>query len=295
MVLIQSPLSEKKLGRREILWGVLASWVILAASTTVASAASILSEQSVESLVSRGLDKQENMNRLRRLIENELRDAYRNNPRAGFPSYNANRIDRDDVFFGNVRGNVSNQIQYDNRFGTTYDNRIKWVIHFSTPEHILWSIGGQRFPELERSWNIAFIMKDQYGVDIFAYYEHGKLKYLLPTTTGSRSTPDNMIVRWWYHREKAIHYNDRELANYYHLQSSGKKWPMPYSRRLSTIDRNGQIHYEWINAHIWNVSPNESSHGCARQWALGAALLYHTMQADTVVYYRPHIYLPPES
>jgi len=44
--------------------------------------------------------------------------------------------------------------------------------------------------------DVAFIIKDASGVNIFMYYEEGKLKYLFPTTPGrdSKRTPPNLIV-----------------------------------------------------------------------------------------------------
>ena len=237
------------------------------------------------------------MRRIRSMIKAELAQAYKENPRDWFPAFDSTRIDSDAVFFWNVWGDTSDQMRYIPETNTHYDNRIMWKIGARTPENIL-NLIWNRISSYEWNWNIAFIMKDQNGTDCFIYYEAWILKYVFPTTTWGPDTPDNMIVRWWYHRAKEIEYNDRQLANYYDLPGSGGgrlRWPMPYSRRLCTIDADGSIHYEWINTHIGNVGPWEGSHGCARQGALWACILFHTMMPDTIVYNRPEVYLQAES
>lgn len=252
------------------------AWTALISSSTSALAGALLDTNDVESILSKGLDNPENMRIFRAMIKAEVAEAYKNNPQAWYPSYNSDRIDNDQVFFWNVRRNVSNQIEYDRITKTHYDNRIKGKIDFSSPDAILEKMSN-RVPSMEQEWNIAFIMKDQNRVDVFIYYEAWILKYVFPTTIWSGSdTPSIMVVGW----SEAS--GDKRLANYWKID--GKRWPMPYSRRLSTLSSDLSERYEGINTHIWNVWPWKSSHGCARQWALAAAILYHTMKDWTIVY-----------
>jgi len=134
------------------------------------------------------------------------------------------------VFFGSVRWESYNAIKTYN--GTTYDNRIKGQIDFDSPEGILASVDNRLIEQ--ESNDIAFVIKDQRGVNIFVYYENGKLKYLFPTSPGTSTlgrTPWNMkfpttgeldAVRWGWSWP-----TERTLANYYQddlYQSTGSLW-----------------------------------------------------------------------
>jgi len=235
----------------------------------------------LEQLLAEWLDIPENMNRLRALAKKELKTAYDNNPQSGYNRYDESKLDRDSVWFWNVWGDTSNHIQYNRATWTLYDDRIEGRIDFSSPNNILNTINN-RVVAAEASWNIAFIMKDQNWVDVFIYYEAWILKYVFPTTIwNGNSTPSTMIV-WWN-----TNFWDRKLANYYNIKNrdgSRSKWPMPYSRRLSTLEQDLSEQYGGINTHIWTVWPWNSSHWCARQGGLGAVLLFHTMKDRTVVY-----------
>lgn len=233
-----------------------------------------------------------NMDKLRTLIERELINAYNTQANPEYHGFWGN-VWNDATFFGSIRGKASNQIVSHN--GAVYDNRIKGVINFDTPNELLAQVKN-RVPSQETE-NIAFVIKDQKGVNIFVYYEAGKLKYAFPTSPGAERfelTPKNMVVT-----------NRRQLANYYQddlyqktrqLWRDGKKGgAMPYSLRLNVVDSSWNMYYDGHNTHIGKVTGKNASHGCLRQWALWAYLIFYGVKPGTVIYYRPDIRLPKES
>lgn len=243
-------------------------------------------------LLRQWLDKPGNMEKLKTLIDRELKIAYRNsNPE--FLPYNKD-MRNDDVFFWNT-GTSGNHIQFIEKTGTHYDDRLQWQINIENPDRILKHIE-ERIPE-DTSGDVAFIMKDQNGIDIFVYYESGKLKYVLPTTPGRPGektlTPAVMMVS--ENRMLANYYFDGEFKKDGSLWKDGKKWgTMPYSRRMNRKSGSDWI-YDGQNTHIGKVAKGEGSSSCARQGALGAYLLFYGMKTWTIVYYRPELRLDKES
>jgi hypothetical protein len=313
-----TPSSWPEISRRGFLTWVLAGWVVAATTWTEDAVAKTLKEnkevwipssfidqinayESSDSpitgnpekyralaipLIEAGLDKPENLKKLRYLIYRELREWYKDAALPDFREYNAEEVWNDTAFFGGIKG--KNGIEYHK--GAHYDTRIEGKIKFDTPDEIL-SVVHQRIKSKEAG-NIAFIMKDKNGIDIFVYYESGKLKYLFPTTPWSEKNPTPANLQVTSESKLANYFYDDAFKKYKTLKNGTKWGAMPYSRRLDYQTPRGAWKYAGHNTHVGNVTENGGSHGCARQSILGAYLMFYGLKTETLIYYRPELSLP---
>ena len=257
-------------------------------------------------LIEDGLDKAQNLKMLRYLIYRELKHWYNQGASTAFRPYNAEEVWNDDKFFWKFAEGRKAKISALSWIISDY--RIDGEIDFDGPEWILTTVS-ERLPEKE-SGNIAFIMKDMHdNMNIFIYYENGKLKYVLPTTpgrTGSR-TPDNLVVtadvrfvhsfyddkfKQWKHETKEEVERRREIAVRNGNTIGGA---MPYSHKLHFQTESWNWEYGGHNTHIGNVTENGGSHGCARQTVLWAYLTFYGLKPWTLIYYRPDLRLKKKS
>jgi len=230
----------------------------------------------------------ENMRKIRVLIEEEVKSAYRESEQTSFRKYNSSNIQDDNVFFWNLESRA-NIWRYS---WALYDSRIKGQFNFNSPNNLLRDLNLPLSQD-----NVAFVVKDNNDIFTFVYYKGWKLKYIMPC---SPWTP-----RLWSTPTSWLAYGDYRDVSHYYLDDRYKDetrrntalsqwvtigWSMPYSHRILVDDA-----HDGYYTHIGDVNGKEASHGCIRLPAFWAYIMFYEADTQANVYYKPDYRLPQEA
>jgi len=216
------------------------------------------------------------------LIAEEVWSAYSASTTEWFRKYNKSRIYDPNVFYGNIPWEPS----IDGFNGALYDSRVVWNIDFDSPNKILSDLG---LPTDQQ--DVAFVVKDTNGLNIFVYYEWWKLKCVCPCSPWKAAL--------WTTPTSWLEYNEYRDLSHYFLDDDRKGetnethnsiisswgtigWSMPYARRILK-DWKVDGYY----THIWDVNGRDASHGCIRLPAFWAYIMFYEGNNATNIYYRP--------
>ena len=220
---------------------------------------------------------------IREISRHEIDSAYFHNPQRGYSTYNTNLLDDPNIFYGDIGENPSIAKFED----TLYDSRINGQINLNSPDSLLqagW------YPVWQK--NVGFVVKDQNGKLVFAYYKNGKLKYVAPCSPGrnSENRPDTS-EEITYDETPANGLSFSEYRNLGHYFPDGEGGgPMPYAHALLFHGNKSRIY-----THVGSkIDGSKLSHGCIRLPDWLAYILFYDGDTGANVYVMEDYILPPE-
>ncbi len=238
------------------------------------------------------------------LIAQEVGSAYDVSTVAWFRKFDAGNIYDPNVFFWNIPWESP---EIGNLNGTLYDSRIKGQIDLNSPNPLLQNLW---LPEGQQ--NVGFVIKDQNGMFMFAYYQAGKLRFVAPTSPGADTlgtTPSSGLAYGSYKNLAHSFYGD-DYKRKKDENGNFTETIEEYNTRLETaiqqgIDIGGPMPFahqvlkdgipDGYYTHIGQVNGLPASHGCIRLPALWAYIMFYAGDTGANIYYKPSYQLSPEA